>query len=285
MADLYEVMSSKLQDMSKSQRAIARYVMSHMNSVAFLTVGELAKQVGVGEATVYRFATYLGYSGYPEFQKALQNAMKKQLTTVEQLRISEDIYDRDTHATMEMFEEEVERIREMSQQLNMDDFQAAVDKIVGAKRIFIVANRSAVALGSFLEFYFDVMLENAELIRNPHGISEKLFRIDEDDVVIGLSFSRYTRSTVEALSFAHDRGTQVVSITDNQLSPLVPYSDIALYARSDMSSLIDSFVAPLSLINALITAVGHEKSTEIEQHLEELESVWDRFNIFSDDLE
>ncbi|NIK11375.1 MurR/RpiR family transcriptional regulator [Alkalibacillus almallahensis] len=283
MADLYEVIQSKLQNMSKSQREIARYVMSHMNSVPFLTVGELAKQVGVGEATVYRFATYLGYSGYPEFQKALQEAMKKQLTTVEQLRISEDMYDQESQATMEMFEEEVERIREMSQQLNMDDFQKVVDKIVGAKRIFIVANRSAVALGSFLEFYFDVMLENAELIRNPHGISEKLFRIDEDDVVIGLSFSRYTRSTVEALSFAHDRGTQVVSITDNQLSPLVPYSDIALYARSDMSSLIDSFVAPLSLINALITAVGHEKSTEIQQHLEELESVWDRFNIFSDD--
>ncbi|MDQ0158149.1 MurR/RpiR family transcriptional regulator [Alkalibacillus salilacus] len=283
MADLYEVIQSKLQDMSKSQREIARYVMGHMNSVPFLTVGELAKQVGVGEATVYRFATYLGYSGYPEFQKALQEAMKKQLTTVEQLRISEDMYDQESQATMEMFEEEVERIREMSQQLNMDDFQKVVDKIVGAKRIFIVANRSAVALGSFLEFYFDVMLENAELIRNPHGISEKLFRIDEDDVVIGLSFSRYTRSTVEALSFAHDRGTQVVSITDNQLSPLVPYSDIALFARSDMSSLIDSFVAPLSLINALITAVGHEKSAEIEQHLEELENVWDRFNIFSDD--
>ncbi|WP_411954189.1 MurR/RpiR family transcriptional regulator [Alkalibacillus sp. S2W] len=283
MANLYEVIQSKLQDMSKSQREIARYVMSHMNSVPFLTVGELAKQVGVGEATVYRFATYLGYSGYPEFQKALQEAMKKQLTTVEQLRISEDMYDQESQATVEMFEEEVERIREMSQQLNMDDFQKVVDKIVDAKRIFIVANRSAVALGSFLEFYFDVMLENAELIRNPHGISEKLFRIDEDDVVIGLSFSRYTRSTVEALSFAHDRGTQVVSITDNQLSPLVPYSDITLFARSDMSSLIDSFVAPLSLINALITAVGHEKSTEIQQHLEELESVWDRFNIFSDD--
>ncbi|GAA0466375.1 MurR/RpiR family transcriptional regulator [Alkalibacillus silvisoli] len=283
MADLYQVITDKLPNMSKSQREIARYVLGHMNSVPFLKVGELAKQVGVGEATVYRFATYLGYSGYPEFQKALQEAMKKQLTTVEQLKLSEDIYDEEDQATLDMFEEDVERIREMTQQLSMADFNQAVDLIVNAKRIFIVANRSAVSLGSFLEFYFDVMLENAELIRNPHGVSEKLFRIDEDDVVIGLSFARYTKNTVEALSFAKDRGTKVVAITDNKLSPLVPYADISLTARSDMSSLIDSFVAPLSLINALITAVGRRKRKEIEQHLEELEGVWDRFNIFSDE--
>ncbi|GEN44419.1 MurR/RpiR family transcriptional regulator [Alkalibacillus haloalkaliphilus] len=285
MADLYQVITNKLPDMSKSQREIARYVLSHMNSVPFLTVGQLAKQVGVGEATVYRFATYLGYSGYPEFQKSLQDAMKKQLTTVEQLKISEDIYDEEGQATVEMFEEDMDRIREMTQQLNMDDFNQAVDLIVNAKRIFIVANRSAVSLGSFLEFYFDVMLENAELIRNPHGVSEKLFRLDEDDVVIGLSFARYTKNTVEAVSFAHDRGTKVVAITDNRMSPLIPYADVSLCARSDMSSLIDSFVAPLSLINALITAVGRRKRKEIEQHLEELEVVWDRFNIFSDDLD
>ncbi len=119
------------------------------------------------------------------------------------------------------------------------------------------------------------------MIRNPHGISEKLFRIDEDDVVIGLSFARYTKNTVEAVSFAKERGTKVIAITDNMLSPLIPYAHIALCARSDMPSFIDSFVAPLSLINALITAVGRKKRAEIEQHLEELESVWERFEIFS----
>ncbi|MGM8214807.1 MurR/RpiR family transcriptional regulator [Bacillaceae bacterium W0354] len=279
--DVYNKISKSLPNMSKSQKEIAKYVISHMESVPFFTVGQLAKNVGVSEATVVRFATFLGFDGYPQFQKTLQEAVRKQLTTVERLRISDDVYDKEDQAVFEMFNEDVNRIESMAKQLDLNAFHSAIDFIVQAKRIFIIANRSAVSIGSFLEFYFDVLLENTELIRNPYGISEKLFRLNEDDVVIGLSFSRYTRNTVEAVSFAKDRGAKVIAVTDHMLSPLIPYADVSLCARSDMPSFIDSFVAPLSLINALIVAVGKRKRKDIEKHLEELEEVWERFGIFS----
>jgi len=168
----------------------------------------------------------------------------------------------------------------MSAQMDMESFRQAVQYIIEAKRIFIIANRSAVSLGTFLEFYLDVLLENAELIRNPHGISEKLFRLNEDDVVIALSFARYTKSTIEAVAFAKDRGSKIIVITDHLLSPLVPYGNVTLCAPTEMPSFIDSFVAPLSLINALITEVGRRKRSEVEKHLSDLEETWKRFHIF-----
>lgn len=281
MKDIYQFISEKVNEMSKSQRKIALYILSNTESVPFLNVSQLAKMVGVSEATVVRFATFLGFDGYSEMQRVMQEAVKKQLTTVERLKLSDDVYDKEDQAIFDMFHEDVQRIEAMAKQLDIKKFREAVDAIIQAKRIFIIANRSAVSLGTFLEFYFDLMFENAELIRNPHGISEKLFRLDENDVVIGLSFARYTKNTVEAVSFAKDRGSTVIAITDNMLSPLVPYANITLCARSDMPSFIDSFVAPLSLINALITAVGRKKRAEIEKHLEELEAVWERFGIFS----
>lgn len=281
MKDIYQFISEKVNEMSKSQRKIALYILSNTESVPFLNVSQLAKMVGVSEATVVRFATFLGFDGYSEMQRVMQEAVKKQLTTVERLKLSDDVYDKEDQAIFDMFHEDVQRIEAMAKQLDIKKFREAVDAIIQAKRIFIIANRSAVSLGTFLEFYFDLMFENAELIRNPHGISEKLFRLDENDVVIGLSFARYTKNTVEAVSFAKDRGSTVIAITDHMLSPLIPYANIALCARSDMPSFIDSFVAPLSLINALITAVGRKKRAEIEKHLEELEAVWERFGIFS----
>ncbi|UAC49551.1 MurR/RpiR family transcriptional regulator [Bacillus aquiflavi] len=280
MVEVYKLIANKLPEMSKSQRKIAKYVLSNTESVLFFTVGKLAKMAGVSEATVVRFATFLGFSGYSKWQKAMQESVKRQLTTVERLQLSDDVYEKEDKAIYEMFHEEIERIQTMADQFNAAAFDEAVQSIIKAERIFIIANRSAVSLGAFLEFYFDLMFQNTELIRNPHGISEKLFRLNKNDVVIGLSFARYTQNTIEAVSFAKDRGTKVIAITDHLLSPLIPFADVALTAPSEMPSFIDSFVAPLSLINALITAVGRKKRTEIEQHLENLEEVWERFHIF-----
>lgn len=280
MNEVYRKIAEKLPDMSKSQRKIARFVLNNTDSVPFFTVGKLAKTVGVSEATVVRFATFLGYDGYPDWQKAMQESVKRQLTTVERLKLSDDVYSSEDKAVYEMFEEEVNRIQTMAAQFDTDSFHKAVQYILDSNRIFIIANRSALSLGAFLEFYLDLLFENTELIRNPHGISEKLFRLKKDDVVIGLSFARYTKTTIDAVSFAKDRGSTIIAITDNLLSPLIPYSDVALCAPSDMPSFIDSFVAPLSLINALITAVGRKKRGEIEKHLADLEEVWERFNIF-----
>lgn len=281
MTDVYKIMAEKLPEMSKSQRKIAQYLINNPDSVPFFTVGKLASMTGVSEATIVRFASFLGFKGYPDLQKAIQELTKRRLTTVERLKLSEDVYDsEEDKAIYQIFQEEIERIEEMSKQFDAIAFNKAIQYILSAKRIFIIANRSAVSLGSFLEFYFNVMFDNTELIRNPHGISEKLFRLNDEDVVIALSFARYTTNTIEAASFAKDRGAKVIALTDHMLSPLIPYADISLCAPSEMPSFIDSFVAPLSLINALIVALGRKKRFEIEQHLEELESVWDRFGIF-----
>jgi DNA-binding MurR/RpiR family transcriptional regulator len=280
MNEVYRLIAEKLPEMSRAQRKIAKYVLNNPEAVPFFTVGKLAKMTGVSEATVVRFAMFLGFSGYPEWQRAMQESMKRQLTTVERLKISGEVYDSEDKAIFEMFQEDVERIKAMSAQMDMESFRQAVQYIIEAKRIFIIANRSAVSLGMFLEFYLDVLLENAELIRNPHGISEKLFRLNKDDVVIALSFARYTKSTIEASAFAKDRGAKIIAITDHLLSPLVPYGNVTLFAPTEMPSFIDSFIAPLSLINALITEVGRRTRSEVEKHLSDLEETWKRFHIF-----
>ncbi len=274
-----QLITEKMSEMSKSQRIIAKYILNNSYSVPFYTAGKLAKVTGVSEATVVRFATFLGFTGYPQFQQALQESIRKQLTTVERLKISDDVY-AEEKAIYDIFHDDIARIRWMAEHLDAGAFHQAVNLIVEANRIFIIANRSAVSIGYFLEFYLDMILENTELIRNPYGISEKLFRINAKDVVIGLGFARYTQNTIDAISFAKDRGTKVIVITDHPLSPLIPYADIALTAPSEMPSFIDSFVAPLSLVNALITAVGHKKRHTIQQHLQDLEEIWERFNIF-----
>lgn len=280
MNEVYRLIAEKLPEMSRAQRKIAKYVLNNPEAVPFFTVGKLAKMTGVSEATVVRFAMFLGFSGYPEWQRAMQESMKRQLTTVERLKISGEVYDSEDKAIFEMFQEDVERIKAMSAQMDMESFRQAVQYIIEAKRIFVIANRSAVSLGMFLEFYLDVLLENAELIRNPHGISEKLFRLNKDDVVIALSFARYTKSTIEASAFAKDRSAKIIAITDHLLSPLVPYGNVTLFAPTEMPSFIDSFVAPLSLINALITEVGRRTRSEVEKHLSDLEETWKRFHIF-----
>jgi len=279
MQEVIQRITEKMPEMSKSQRKIAKYILNNTYSVPFFTASKLAKMTGVSEATVVRFATFLGYSGYPELQQALQESIQKQLSTVERLKISDDVY-HEEKAIYDIFQDDIARIRWMAENLDADAFRRAVDLIVNAQRIFIIANRSAVSLGYFLEFYLDMILENTELIRNPYGISEKLFRLTQQDVVIGLGFARYTQNTIDALSFAKDRGTPVIVITYHALSPLIPHADIALTAPSEMPSFIDSFVAPLSLINALITAVGNQKRHTIQQHLQELEDIWERFHIF-----
>src|SRR5690606_28251152 len=280
MQEVFQKLTNKLPEMSKSQQKIAKYVLENSEAVPFFTVGQLAKKASVSEATVVRFATFLGYSGYPERHKAMQESVRRQLTTVERLQISDNIYEKEDKAVYDMFQAEINRIQKMPDQFDLSAFHQEVQTIIDAKRIYIVANRSAVSLGSFLEFYLDLLFENTEMIRNPNGISEKLFRINEEDIVIGLSFARYTKNTIEAISFAKDRGAKIITITDNLLSPLTPYGNISLYSPSEMPSFIDSFVAPLSLINALLTAVGNKQRIKIEKHLADLEEVWERFQIF-----
>lgn len=277
--DIYQKIMDKRDDMSKSQSKIARYLIKHPDSAPFMTASKLARSVGVGEATVVRFAVFLGYKGYPDMQRHMQEALKRQWTTVERLQLTSDDTKEESVAK-EILHDDMVNIKTTLQDLDFDHFNQAVQAITKAKNIYIIAYRSAVSLGSFLEFYLDLVLQNTELIRQADGISEHLLGITERDLVIGIGFSRYTKRTVEVMRYAQEKGARTLCITDHLLSPLVPFSDIRLIAAGDINSFINSFVAPLSVINALITAVTRCDQTRVKKRLEELEQLWESFHVF-----
>ncbi len=280
MPNVYQHIAEKTSHMSKSHLKIAKYILENTNSVPFFTVGKLAKMAGVSEATVVRFATFLGYSGYPELQQYMQDSVQRQLTTVDRLHMSEQVYEKEEKGIYEIFQDDIAHIKSTMEKLDIKSFRRAVELLLKAKNVYVVANRSAASLGVFLQYYLNIILGNTELLQSVETISERLYDWTESDVVVGISFARYTKSTIQMMSYAKEKGANTIAITDNLLSPLIPYADISLTASSQMPSFIDSFVAPLSLINALITSVGKEKAEHLHDRLEKLEEICDRFEIF-----
>lgn len=280
MENVYKHIAEQMPTMSKSNLRIAKYILENPNTVPFLTGDKLAKITGVSPATVVRFSTFLGYSGYPELQQSMQSSAQQQLTTTERLKISKEVYNDQDQSVYDIFLDDISNIRSTLDRLDIEVFKSAVESLIKAKRVYIVANRSATALGVFLQYYLQFLLEQVELIHSIENVSERIFDLNEDDVVIGISFARYTKSTLKVLSYAKEKEATTVAITDNLLSPLIPYADIPLTASSQMPTFIDSFVAPLSLINALIISVGKEKEENFQDKLESLEEIWDKFNIF-----
>lgn len=280
MPNVYQHIAEKTSHMSKSHLKIAKYILENTNSVPFFTVGKLAKMAGVSEATVVRFATFLGYSGYPELQQYMQDSVQRQLTTVDRLHMSEQVYEKEEKGIYEIFQDDIAQIKSTMEKLDIKSFRRAVELLLKAKNVYVVANRSAASLGVFLQYYLNIILGNTELLQSVETISERMYDWTESDVVVGISFARYTKSTIQMMSYAKEKGANTIAITDNLLSPLIPYADISLTASSQMPSFIDSFVAPLSLINALITSVGKEKAEHLHDRLEKLEEICDRFEIF-----
>ncbi|MCY7675987.1 MurR/RpiR family transcriptional regulator [Bacillus safensis] len=280
MENVYKHIAEQMPTMSKSNLRIAKYILENPNTVPFLTGDKLAKITGVSPATIVRFSTFLGYSGYPELQQYMQSSAQQQLTTTERLKISKEVYNEQDQSVYDIFLDDISNIRSTLDKLDIEAFKNAVESLIKAKRVYIVANRSATALGVFLQYYLQLLLEQVELIHSIENVSERIFDLNEDDVVIGISFARYTKSTIKVLSYAKEKEATTVAITDNLLSPLIPYADIPLTASSQMPTFIDSFVAPLSLINALIVTVGKEKEENFQDKLESLEEIWDKFNIF-----
>ncbi|SFE72524.1 MurR/RpiR family transcriptional regulator [Alteribacillus iranensis] len=273
----------ELQDsMSKSQKKIANYLIKHADTAPFLTASKLAKNAGVGEATVIRFATFLDYKGYPDMQRHLQEALQRKWTSAEVFARTTDKEDRPENAVSEILTDDVQNLKETMQQMDMKEFEGAVKDIVQANRIYIIAYRSAVSVASFLEFYLDLVLQNTELIREADGVSEHLLDITSDDLVIGFGFSRYTKRTVEAIKYAKQQGAKTLVITDHLLSPLVPYGDRKLLAVTEINSFINSFSAPLSIVSALVTAVTRQEHEKVERRLEQLEGLWETFDVFYD---
>ncbi|CDQ21791.1 DNA-binding transcriptional regulator, MurR/RpiR family, contains HTH and SIS domains [Halobacillus karajensis] len=278
--NVYKKINEKIPKMSKSQRKIAQYILENPNEVPFLNVGKLAKCVGVSDATIVRFAIYLGFSGYPEFQEHIQSSVQQQLTAKERLQMSEEVYGNDDQGIIQVLSGDIKNIQTTMDHLNVKDFRKSIDHLLKARKVYIVANRSAASLGIFLHYYLDFILDHVDMLHSIEKDADLLHDLQEGDLVIGISYSRYTRSTVDVFAYAKEKGASTVALTDDLLSPLHQHTDVSLMASSQMPAFIDSFVAPLSVINALIIHTAKEKRDGFDEKLDTLEDVWNRFNIF-----
>ena len=247
-----------------------------------MTASKLGETVGVSESTVVRFAVEIGYDGYPKLQKAMQELIKDKLTSVQRIEVTGARFG-DADILESVLNQDIEKIKRTIEEISHDDFNAAVKAIVKAKNIYIFAVRSSSALASFLGYYFDLIFGNVRVVSTTSKIEiyEKLLHINENDVIIGISFPRYSKTAVEGMNFAKDRNASVIAITDSMISPLVEPADHVLLASSDMASIVDSLVAPLSLINALIVATVLEKKSSVEQTFQRLETFWDKYDVYA----
>lgn len=282
--DLLKIIDEKMSGLSKGQKRIANFLKDHYDGAVYLTASKLGEIAGVSESTVVRFANELGFDGYPKLQEALQELVKNELTASQRMKVSSDrIAKADKHILNSVLESDSSRISETLENINPRDFDEAVDYIVNAKRVYIVGGRSSSALSHFLDFYLNLMRDN--VINASTGAVtetfEHIFRIEDGDVLIGISFPRYSNKTVKAIEYAHIKGAKTIAITDSKQSPMVKDATISLIASSDMLSFIDSLVAPLSLINALLVAISMKRKGYIAKGLDQLEDLWSEYRVYS----
>ena len=272
---------SRMNSFSKGQKRIAAYILENYDKAAFMTANKLGKTAQDSESTVVRFATELGYDGYPTMQKALQEIIRGKLTSIQRIQASNDqMTDPDILGTV--MQRDMNSIHTAIIQADRAEFNRVVDKLVHAEHIYLLGVRSSSFLAGYLNFYFHLIFKNVTLVQNFSAgeIFEQMLHIGPGDVLVGISFPRYSKMTENAVHFACDRGADVIAITDSQMSPLYQLASASLLVRSDMISMVDSMAAPLSLLNALIVAVGRQKKEEISNTYSDLEKVWSRYNIF-----
>ncbi|MDO5516887.1 MAG: MurR/RpiR family transcriptional regulator [Clostridium sp.] len=281
MGEVYQKVAEKMPSMSRAQEKIAKYILAHPNSIPFLTVEKLAGLSGVSIATITRFVTFLGYKGYPEFLKETQEAIKEQVKSSERIKIK-DTKSREednSRKLYDVFEDDINNIKYTMEELNIFELKKAVNLIVNAKRIYLVARRSSTSLAVFLKYYLELMFSNVVLIENIEQIPKQINRDTGEDVIIGISFDKYAKSAVEIFTHLKDRGANTIAITDSMLSPLVPYADVTLKAAGGSSSFSESFAGPLSLINAVIVSIEQEKQDCYENNVHMLEEALNKFEL------
>lgn len=279
--DLMRLIQIKFSKLSKGQKLIAEYILKNYDKAAFMTAAKLGVSVGVSESTVVRFANELGFSGYPKLQKALQELIKNKLTTVQRLELSNGFIS-DGDALKGVLKADMENIRATLEKINNNTFEQVLNSIFNSRKIYIIGLRSSTAIAEFLGFYLNIILQNVRMVS--YGISdifEQMINVGEGDLVIGIGFPRYATKTIDALDFAKNRGADVVAITDSLLSPLATKADYTLIAQSNMASFVDSLVAPLSVVNALIIAVGMREKENIAKTFNNLEDIWKDYNVYS----
>ena len=281
---LFRKINVQYQNFSKGQKKLAAYIKENYDKAAFLTAAKLGETVGVSESTVVRFATHLGYKGYPEFQRELEELVRNKLNSIQRMEVTygkvpqPKILDTVLHS-------DIDKIKMTLEAVDHEAFNLAVETILNAQNIYVVGIRSCAPLAEFLAFYLNLIFDRVRLLNTNSSseLFEQMIRIGENDVIIGISFPRYSMRTLKALEFANNRNAKVITLTDSIHSPMNLYSSCNLIARSDMASIVDSLVAPLSVINALVVALSMRKQKTVAATLEALEKIWDEYQVYNND--
>ena len=281
MKDLLKTIEEGMSSFSKGQKLIASYILAHYDKAAYLTASKLGTLVGVSESTVVRFAIELGYEGYPDFQNSLRKLIRNRLTSFQRIEVTNNLIG-DGDEIEKVLTSDIDKIRRTMEEIDRDMFSQAVAHIVKAKTIYILGVRSSSSLAGFLNYNFRMIFNDVKFVQTTSGseLFEQIMPIGENDVMIAISFPRYSKRIINAVEYARSKGADVVALTDSSASPIATYANQLLLAHSDMASFVDSLVAPLSIINAIIVAVSRKKQDELTERLRALEEVWDRYDVY-----
>ena len=279
--DLLKKIEDSLPEMSKNRRVLGEYILKNYDKAAYLTASKLGAIVNVSESTVVRFAIELGFSGYPDLQHTLQELIRTKLTSIQRIEITNSRIG-DADILEKVLISDTEKIKSTLDTISRADFERAVSAIINARMIYIVGMRSAASLAAFLSFYFRLIFSNVTLVQTTSGseLFEQILRMTKDDVVIAITFPRYSKNVVKSVEYAKDTGAHIVALTDSELSPIAKNADSLLLAKSDMASFVDSLVAPLSIINALIVAISKIKQQEFSDIFNKLENIWEEYEVY-----
>ena len=279
--DVKKRMMNSMDSLSKSRKRIAGYILDNFDTAPFMTAARLAEVVNTSESTVVRFAVELGFEGYPEMAKAMQEQALYNLTAAQRLKMANDSIDR-SDVLKSVLKADISRIKETMDDIDRGTFDGVINKLLTARKIYILGVRSSAALAMYLGFYFNLIFENVNLVQTTSAseVFEQILGVGEGDVIIGISFPRYSKRTSKAMEYAGKKGAYVVAISDSVNSPVAKWADSTLVARSDMTSFVDSLTAPLSVINALIVAVGLKREDKVLGTLKTLEKIWDEYQVY-----
>jgi len=279
--DLIQRINESYSKMSKGQKLISEYILNNYDKAAFMTALKLGDKVNVSESTVVRYAMTLAYEGYPELQRAIQEMVRNKLTTIQRMEMTSELSR--PMVLRSVMKADMHNIRATIDDINTDIFDEIIDNIYAARRVYIMGLRSSAPLAQFLGYYLNYILDNVRIVTSGiNDIIEQIIHIDEQDVLICVSFPRYSRKILEAMKYASKKNTNIIAITDSLLSPLAEYASHSLVAHSDIASFVDSLVAPFSVVNALIVAIGLRKKEEVSEHFKELEKIWEDYNVYID---
>ena len=279
MQDMIDRLNQSGKRLSKGHRKIAQYIVEHYEKAVFMTASKLGESVGVSESTVVRFASAMGYEGYPQLQRSLQELVSHRLTANQRFEMSTEIDPREALGVV--LKSDMQNLRATMEQMDATVFEDVVNRLLSAKSIYVMGLRSAAPLAQFMGYYLNYIFDNVHLVSSgATDVFEEISKLKENDVLVGISFPRYSSRTLEAMRFAKRCGAQVVAITDGPMSPLADMADATLTARTDMASFVDSLAAPLSLINALLVALGLHRKEALKEHFRQLESIWETYEVY-----